>query len=66
MCSYTNAPKWVLIKVLQHLPQDHGVKNGFKTSQNPINTHLRRELKKKEKSRKIFLKKLSVKIQDLA
>ena len=49
MCSYTNAPKWVLIKVLQYLPQDHGVKNGFQTSQNPVNTHLRRELKKKKK-----------------
>ena len=49
VCSCINASKWVLIKVLQHLPQDQGVRNEFKIFQNPINTHLRKELKKEKK-----------------
>jgi hypothetical protein len=49
----------VFIRGLQHLPQDQEVINGFKTSQNSINTPLKRELKKRggEKTKETIHKK---------
>jgi hypothetical protein len=45
----------LLIKGLQYFPQDQEVRNGFKTSKNPINTPLKikkRGLEKKGRKKK--------------
>jgi hypothetical protein len=57
VCSCIKASQWVLIKGVQHFPQDYEVRNGFKISQNPINTPLNIKKKRFEKKEKRERKK---------
>ena len=41
MCSHSKNSQWALIQGLQPFHQDQEVRNGFKISQNPINTSLK-------------------------